>query len=164
MDMREALSRGLVRSFVVDKLSLPTADSADVRSTPDTLISLAPIRLPGQIWSLAYHQPDAEQAVAGNVLLALLVTLLVTAGGMFVLLFFVWRNYRQQQAMEEVLEAQKLRHRELRQELANQQTRYEQILYNANDGMFFIDLETGNLLEVNRRAEELLGYSRGEVE
>lgn len=46
-------------------------------------------------------------------------------------------------------------------QLAERRSRH--LLDNAGDAIFFIDPETGSLLEVNRQAEELLGYSPAEI-
>lgn len=41
--------------------------------------------------------------------------------------------------------------------------RSRQLLDNAGDAIFFIDPENGSLLEMNRQAEELLGYTAAEI-
>lgn len=41
--------------------------------------------------------------------------------------------------------------------------RSQQLLDNAGDAIFFINPETGSLLEMNRQAEELLGYTAAEI-
>lgn len=47
------------------------------------------------------------------------------------------------------------------QQLAERRSRH--LLDNAGDAIFFIDPQTGSLLEVNRQAEELLGYAAAEI-
>lgn len=42
--------------------------------------------------------------------------------------------------------------------------RFQQVLDNAGDAIFFIHPETGFLLEVNRVAEQLLGYPDGDIQ
>jgi len=42
--------------------------------------------------------------------------------------------------------------------------RFRDLLENAGDAIFFIDPQTGSLLESNRQAEDLLGYTTEEIE
>ncbi|MDT8441401.1 MAG: GAF domain-containing protein [Desulfuromonadales bacterium] len=54
--------------------------------------------------------------------------------------------------------------RAVRGELVIARTRFEQVLQSSGEGLFFIDLAKGRLIDINRRAEELLGYSYDEIE
>jgi PAS domain S-box-containing protein len=53
--------------------------------------------------------------------------------------------------------------RELRQQREAAAQRCQDLLDNAGDAIFFIDPQSGLLREMNRRAEQLLGYSAEEV-
>jgi len=53
--------------------------------------------------------------------------------------------------------------RRIQEELAFSRERYRRLLEAAPDAVFVADTETGLLLEVNRRAEELTGYGREEL-
>lgn len=81
------------------------------------------------------------------------------------LLFAViaWRSNRRAGKLEAGLAGADEACRRLTAELAEARERPEQILQYASDAMFFIDPHDGTLLEVNRRAEELLGYSCGDI-
>lgn len=52
--------------------------------------------------------------------------------------------------------------KEMERALIRSEKRYKALLENASDAILLADLE-GNLLEVNRKAEELLGYSKQEL-
>lgn len=81
--------------------------------------------------------------------------LLLVAGGCL--------GQRQLGRLTRKLAAAEARQTELAAELADAQTRYQQILHHASDAIFFVDPHDGRLLEVNRRAEEMLGYSCGDI-
>ena len=88
----------------------------------------------------------------------------VTAVGLLLLVGLSWWCFRQNRALRHLKASGENQIRDLRNELSHQQKRYEQLLDNANDGLLFIDLETGQLLGANHRAEELTGYSLDEIE
>ena len=84
-------------------------------------------------------------------------------GGILLLTIQAWHNQRQVTALTEQLAAGSAVQEQLDRQLADAQNRYEQVLHHASDAMFFVDPHDGTLLEVNRRAEELLGYTCGEI-
>ncbi len=53
--------------------------------------------------------------------------------------------------------------RQQKEELDNHHDRQRQLVENANDALFIFDQKDGTLIEINRMAEDLLGYSQGEV-
>lgn len=71
---------------------------------------------------------------------------------------------RQNRRLRQDLEQLQLSLNATRDELAIQQARSEHILQSSGDGLFFIDSEKGRLIDINRRAEELLGYSSADME
>lgn len=76
------------------------------------------------------------------------------------------RKRRQQQSAQLKRQVVELKGelRAVRNELVIAQTKIEQILQSSGEGLFFIDLDKGRLIDINRRAEELLGYSCEEIE
>jgi PAS domain S-box-containing protein len=85
------------------------------------------------------------------------------AGGIALLIVRTWRSEHLGHALAEQLAAKTTAGAQLARQLADAQNRYEQVLHHASDAMFFIDPHDGTLLEVNRRAEELLGYTCGDI-
>lgn len=79
--------------------------------------------------------------------------------------FFLWgrrRKYQQEQVLErEASLERKLAAAEREAALADQ--RYRQVLDYAGDALFFIDPGDGHLIDANRGAEELLGYSAEQI-
>lgn len=82
------------------------------------------------------------------------------AGGMLLLIAWIWRREAQLGRFQREAETTAAR---LDAELAEARSRYEQVLHHACDAMFFVDPHDGTLLEVNRRAEEMLGYTGGDI-
>ncbi len=54
------------------------------------------------------------------------------------------------------------RHKELEETIQKSEKRYRSLLENASDAILLADMN-GNLLDVNRKAEQLLGYSKPEL-
>lgn len=80
-------------------------------------------------------------------------------------LVFLWGKKQQglaseaQKNLQKVEEASRLQAVQL--EINND--REQQLVQNANDALFIFDQEDGSLLEINRQAEDILGYTQGEV-
>ncbi len=143
---------------------IPIDDCQGLFDLPVTLVIPAPIHMPDQLFNLAYslsEPPLGSSKPAGVTFPTITVVL---TGGILLLIGLVWWYYRQNQRIGQSVKMFERQNQELRCELANQKNRYEQVLHNASDGLFFIDLETGKLLDINRRAEQLLGYSHAEIE
>lgn len=71
-----------------------------------------------------------------------------------------WRRLRGLQVQDKAAAVEIDR---LRQELELSRQRCRNLLDNAGDAIFLVDPSDGSLLEVNRRAEELLGYRAAEI-
>jgi PAS domain S-box-containing protein len=101
------------------------------------------------------------QAVAGGPLCLLLLAcgLCLAARPLFLLRHRRQSNQQlQRDCARLTAENENLR---LAQAIAERRSR--QLLDNAGDAIFFIDPENGSLLELNRQAEELLGYKATEI-
>jgi PAS domain S-box-containing protein len=106
-------------------------------------------------------------ATAGGGVLALWATpfgVAMVGGGVILLTVVTWRQTRKAWRRKARLATLAAERDRLDQELGEARSRYEQILNHASDAMFFVDPHDGTLLEVNRRAEELLGYTRGDIQ
>ena len=127
-------------------------------------LRLTPLRIGDSQWSLGLVFPAPEPTApfphapwAGPLLLLASATL---AG-------FAWRHRRLHRELaartatcrEQALELQQL---SANLELSNR--RYQHLLDHAGDALFFLDPVDGSLLEINRQAEELLGYSVEEIQ
>ena len=103
---------------------------------------------------------------AGGGLLAIWaapIGLTLAGGGVILLNVVAWRQTRKAARRQQKLTALGAEREGLVRELDEARSRYEQILHHASDAMFCIDPHDGTLIEVNRRAEELLGYTRGDI-
>ncbi len=89
--------------------------------------------------------------------------LALAGGGVILLNVVAWRQARKAARHRQKLAAISAEHEVLLRDLDEARSRYEQILHHASDAMFCIDPHDGSLIEVNRRAEELLGYTRGDI-
>ena len=126
---------------------------------------------PDRAASLAIIPRDGWLALAmatGGGLLALWTPLpaglTLTGSGVLLLTVVTWRQSRKAARRQERLAALSAERDRLGRELDEARSRYEQILHHASDAMFLVDPHDGSLLEVNRRAEELLGYTRGDIQ
>ena len=102
----------------------------------------------------------------GGGLLALWTTsfgLPLAGGGVLLLNVVAWRQTRKAVRRKRRLATMTEERAQLVSDLDAARSRYEQIMNHASDAMFCIDPHDGSLLEVNRRAEELLGYTRGDI-
>lgn len=103
---------------------------------------------------------------AGGVAIALVVPLagvVLLSGSALLLAAAAWRGEHQVALLGQRSTDEEASRQELELKLADAQRRYEQILHHASDAMFFVDPHDGTLLEVNRRAEEMLGYTCGDI-
>ena len=104
--------------------------------------------------------------IVGGAASALLVPLAGAAlltGGVLLLAAMAWRGEHQAARLrQQSAEGEAVRDT-LEKQLADAQRRYEQILHHASDAMFLVDPHDGTLLEVNHRAEEMLGYTCGDI-
>lgn len=91
--------------------------------------------------------------------------LLLSGGAALMTGFFLWgrqrSNHRRQVRERENELARRLANAERQWALA--ETRYRQVLNYAGDALFFIDPRTGQLIDANRGAEDLLGYSAEQI-
>lgn len=92
-----------------------------------------------------------------------LVGTVLLGGGTLLLVATIRRGERHATGLSRQLSAETEDRHTLEQQLADAQRRYGQILHHASDAMFFVDPHDGTLLEVNRRAEEMLGYTCGDI-
>src|SRR5210317_1779501 len=76
-----------------------------------------------------------------------------------------WTKQKQNQAreMQESLRKSEEHSRQQAEQLKDYNDRDRQLVQNANDALFIFDQKDGALIEVNRQAEELLGYTQEEV-
>ncbi|MDG5469003.1 PAS domain S-box protein [Deltaproteobacteria bacterium IMCC39524] len=76
-----------------------------------------------------------------------------------------WAKQKQNQTreMQERLKKGDELSRQQAEQLKEHNDRNRQLVQNANDALFIFDQKDGALIEINRQAEELLGYTQGEV-
>jgi PAS domain S-box-containing protein len=76
-----------------------------------------------------------------------------------------WAKQKQNQSreMQESLKKSEELSRQQVEHLKDYNDRDRQLVQNANDALFIFDQKDGALIEVNRQAEDLLGYTQGEV-
>jgi PAS domain S-box-containing protein len=76
-----------------------------------------------------------------------------------------WAKQKQNQTreMQESLKKSEELSRQQVEHLKDYNDRDRQLVQNANDALFIFDQKDGALIEVNRQAEDLLGYTQGEV-
>jgi len=127
------------------------------------LLTYSPVNILGKQWSLAFVQPtDANDGSGAAV--TLFLTLIAIAGGLAALPLLALHRLasrNRELSLEAARGAAEKSTLESRLETAERHSR--QLLDYAGDAIFFIDPEDGSLLELNRRAEELLGFSAQEI-
>jgi PAS domain S-box-containing protein len=81
------------------------------------------------------------------------------------ILAFLWakRVQNQKSEAESKLLASEETKRQQADLLENYHSRDQLLIQNAGEALFVFDQEDGSLLEINRQAEDLLGYTQGEV-
>ncbi len=94
-----------------------------------------------------------------------MTTVALVLAGISIILAILWAKRSQKQARE--LQNKLLASEETCQQqsdqLENYQNRDRQFIQNSGEALFVFDQEDGSLLEVNRQAEDLLGYTQGSV-
>jgi len=139
------------------------ADPSAPEMSRESLLTYTSMQVPGARWSLATALPssiltarnrsDADMRFIFSLGLILISILIFPAGRTVLRL--------------RTLAAERDRHQEesgrMRQELELAECRYQHLLNNAGDAIFFIEPHTGALRECNRQMEELLGYSAEEI-
>ncbi|MBE0598660.1 MAG: PAS domain S-box protein [Desulfuromonadales bacterium] len=127
------------------------------------LLTGAPLQVAGNRWVLGLSLPSAamDAFAAGNDLfLVALGTLLL---GSLLIAFRASHLLELPRLLKRERENRHLAMTRLQTALALTERRYQNLLNNAGDAIFFIDPTTGALLEVNRQAEDLLGYQATEI-
>ncbi len=85
--------------------------------------------------------------------------------GVSIILAIIWA--KQNQAKLRVLQNKLLASEEVCQQqteqLENYHSRDQQLIQNSGEALFIFDQKDGSLLEINRQAEDLLGYTQGTV-
>jgi PAS domain S-box-containing protein len=129
-----------------------------------TLLAFTPVQVPGGRWSLALASPEADLAAIEESQALFLFLLSLGLLGTSVLMFPAIRFYRRNQrlAVEKFLGDGE--NRRLRETLKQSEQRYRHLLENAGDAIFFINPCTGTLLQLNRQAEKMLGYTAEELQ
>jgi len=105
--------------------------------------------------------PDATPGAAGPA--SLLMGLGIAAAAALWWVFSVTRKEEGRRLLVEERDRYREHCQRLEQDLQRSEQRFRQLLDHAGDAIFFIDPFTGGLLEVNRRTEELLGYTAEEI-
>jgi PAS domain S-box-containing protein len=89
--------------------------------------------------------------------------LIIVTIAMFVVARWAKQKQNQTKEMQESLKKSEELSRQQAEKLKDYNDRDRQLVQNANDALFIFDQKDGALLEVNRQAEDLLGYTQGEV-
>ncbi len=94
-----------------------------------------------------------------------MTTFLLTLAGIGIILAIIWgkRNQSQTRALQSKLLGSEEDCRQQADLLENYRNRDRQLVQNSGEALFIFDQEDGSLLEVNRQAENLTGYTQGEV-
>ena len=89
---------------------------------------------------------------------------LVLAGiSILLAIFLTRRNQGQVKVLQDKLLASEATCQQQTDQLENYYSRDQQLVQNSGEALFIFDQEDGSLLEINRRAEDLLGYTQGSV-
>jgi PAS domain S-box-containing protein len=161
MPLRQALARGAVYSQVID----PAAESIfkQFGVTDPALISLAPIHLGGQTWSMLFSLPTDRLYPPLQSTRLLTLALALTWLGCGALMVLVWLKNRRLRGYADQVVTFSASQDQLQEDLEVMRSRCNQLLHNTGEAVFIIDPENGQLLEINRQTEETLGYSCGEI-
>lgn len=119
----------------------------------DLLFSFAPVRLPGTLWGLVRVRILPDLAQTKRFRGAAGVLLVLSALGLILL-----RYRRRQDNRAVATDIQTLQQRLVQAELRNRQ-----ILDHAGDALFYIDPETGGIIDQNQATLLLLGYDAAEL-
>ncbi|MDH3997796.1 MAG: GAF domain-containing protein [Desulfuromonadales bacterium] len=162
-----AVTRGERISLIAQVPRSATKPTARKNSGPETsevLLSLAPLQLPGSNWSLAYILPTAQITISTQLPQLVATTLILAMVGAVMLFFCGHRGRKQLAQIQQQLDSTATSTNSLTKQMESYRSRYEQLVQSTGDAFFVVDLEHGALLEINRPAETLLGYTQGEVE
>ncbi len=89
--------------------------------------------------------------------------LALATGGIILAIIWAKRSQRQTKALQsKLLDSEKSYQRQA-DLLENYRNRDRHLVQNSGEALFIFDQEDGSLLEVNRQAENLTGYTQGEV-
>ena len=82
-----------------------------------------------------------------------------------ILLVIIWAKQQQSRTreMQGKLEKSEEANQRQAETLEDYNDRDRQLVQQANDALFIFNQEDGSLIEINHQAEELLGYTQGEV-
>lgn len=94
-----------------------------------------------------------------------MTTFLLALAGVTTIPAIIWakRSQRRTRELNSKLLAKEESCRQQAELLDNYRSRDRQLIQNAGEALFIFDQEDGSLLEVNRQAENLTGYTQGEV-
>ncbi len=94
-----------------------------------------------------------------------MTTFLLTMAGIVIILAIIWgrRNQNQARTLQSKLLYSEADCRQQADLLENYRSRDRQLVQNSGEALFIFDQEDGSLLEANSQAENLTGYTQGEV-
>ena len=116
------------------------------------------------IWGIQMaFQPafEIDDAMRPTGFVVISITQLLIAVGMIVLMLEEVRG--ETTSLRDQLKADARLTRRLQKEIEFTEDKYEHLFENANDGIFVVDPRSLQILEVNRAAQALSGYSRDEL-
>lgn len=91
------------------------------------------------------------------------VTLVLAGIGIILAIIYAKRSQRQARALQDKLLASEATCQQQIKQLENYQSRDQQLVQSSGEALFIFDQADGSLLEINRKAEDLLGYTQGSV-
>ena len=91
------------------------------------------------------------------------VTLVLAAIGIILAILYAKQSQRQARALQAKLLASEATCQQQSEQLENYQSRDQQLVQSSGEALFIFDQDDGSLLEINRKAEDLLGYTQGSV-
>ncbi len=89
--------------------------------------------------------------------------LAIASAGAVVAILWVKRSQGQARQRQGELLDKEEKYQQLAAQLENYRSRDQQLVQDAGEALFIFDREDGALIELNRQAENLLGYTRGEI-
>ncbi len=143
--------------------SSATAAAVSGGAKGPVLLSYVPLNIPGANWALAMALPPKALAAIEDSGLPFHITI---AAALCLIALLAWLLLELTGRAHRLARENSLFRREnqhLQGAFERSERRCRHLLENAGDAIFFIDPETGGLREINRRAEELLGYSADEI-
>jgi PAS domain S-box-containing protein len=157
------LTQGTPEAFIIDERLLGSFDPHP--HNRELALSYVPLNAFGGKWRLALATPSSSLEALGKTGPA---TIFLFAFGIAGMLWILSAPLRQlssgrlsmTHSHPEQLQSQL---REVRAQLAAAELRNQQLLDNAGDALFFVDPQTGAILDQNQACEKLLGYSGSEL-